>query len=723
MMAGNISPIMEPDKNAMTAFVEHLFGSLEVGAGLVELAWTDAQPDASGRHKLRHAQLFPLDRLEALIELAATRNRIPGCNVYVGMNLRHIDTMPGARSDDADAVLAVAVAADLDEPGVISTARQRYGDDKPTFVVKTGAHPHSRAQIWWKLKEPTTDMDRWTALMKGIAAAVHGDPTITNPGRVMRLAGSVAWPVKEGRVRELTSVVPLQQPGPQAFPLESLEAIFPPVASSSTAAGAIALPRASSLGITGKITDGRERYMRDTVLACLIEFIGTNGAVPEPQELFDAAWPQYQRNVDFTRDGRGPEEVADKCRVTIKRFEEGRIAGLETIDRALEVYADKVVRRAEASSSASTATTEARDELASEPFAATDFTGAPPVREWLVKDWIPKGTVTALYGDGGVGKTLIAQQLAYAAAIGGNWLGFDVPKMRALCVFCEDDRDELHRRHDSIKASLGHPMGNPFSDVWVWPRVGHDNLLVTFDKDSRPSMSTFFEGVMRHVLEKRIDTLFLDTVADLYGGNEIVRAQVNFFIKAVCGAYIRKAQEAGWSLTVIILAHPSQAGKNTGSGESGSTAWSNAVRSRLYLTRPEEGLAEERILTRKKSNYSASGDDVKLSLLWQDGVIIRPVAGNGSRNEKDERLAIDSAKRQVKMLVADAWRRGQPYKKSKDSTRFLNRCVAEQLTARGVTIGAVLGALNELIGDGEIENARTGKKRGYRVNDDAEDDE
>jgi RecA-family ATPase len=78
-------------------------------------------------------------------------------------------------------------------------------------------------------------------------------------------------------------------------------------------------------------------------------------------------------------------------------------------------------------------------------------------REWIVPDWIPKGVVSSLSGDGGMGKTLLAQQLLYATGLGGKWLGIDVPAVRGLGVFCEDDEDELHRRHNAIKADLGTP--------------------------------------------------------------------------------------------------------------------------------------------------------------------------------------------------------------------------------------------------------------------------
>src|SRR5690242_16671530 len=82
----------------------------------------------------------------------------------------------------------------------------------------------------------------------------------------------------------------------------------------------------SSLSNLGKLTDGREAYMRDTILACFKQFCGENGNAPTANELFDAAWPQYERNVCVHVPGkvtRGTEEFFAKCESTLRRFERG----------------------------------------------------------------------------------------------------------------------------------------------------------------------------------------------------------------------------------------------------------------------------------------------------------------------------------------------------------------------------------------------------------------
>lgn len=710
-MSGTVQPLFAPNKEAMRQHVEHLFGGYLDGCheGLVELAWTEPHPTPDRKHPLKHARLFGTDQLDELVEEAARLNTIPMCNVYIGAALRKPDSAPFGRAQDSDAFALTAAYVDLDDEGAAVAAKEIYGKAKPTFIVVTGLNPHTRAQMWWRLDEPLTDPQEWPALLKGMAAAMKGDSTVTNPARVMRLAGSVAWPVKEGRSTEKTDIGTLKEPGQSVYAYGHLAHLFPPIATIAAAPTPQATYTKNSLGLSTKIQDGREGYMTRTIAACLVEFIGTTGAAPSPEELFDAAWPQYERHVDFSRAGRGSDEFKEKCTYTINRFHRGEIRGVESLDKAVEVYRSK----AQAKAQAAVAAPQPKDDHDDNgPFQASAFIGKPPERDWLVPEWIPAGTVSSIYGDGGVGKTLIAQQLLYAAALGHKWLGLQIPKCRSLGVFCEDDPDELHRRHDCIKQAMGVGIGNPFEDAWLWPRVGFDNLLVTFDRESKPTMAPLFERIMKAVLENRIGLLVLDTAADLFGGNEVVRGQVNYFIKAVCGAYIRCAKELGFVLTVVILAHPSQAGRNSGTGESGSTGWSNAVRSRLYLTKPETGLPEQRTLIRKKSNYSAAGDDVKLDLLWLKGAIIRADAAN-------DEVAIQSAITQILRKVHEAFEAGRPYGSHKGYESFLwKRIPAELPHIERRIIGAALDQIEakQMI----LKNVKTsrGDRSGYRVADD-----
>src|SRR5690348_3452057 len=75
-----------------------------------------------------------------------------------------------------------------------------------------------------------------------------------------------------------------------------------------------------------------------------------------------------------------------------------------------------------------------------------------PRRQWLVPNLIPRGTVVLFTGNGGDGKSLLMQQLLTATAIGGEWLGFDIPQGPSFGLFAEDDDDELWRRQIDINS-------------------------------------------------------------------------------------------------------------------------------------------------------------------------------------------------------------------------------------------------------------------------------
>ena len=97
-----VTPMFNPDIDAMRQHVEHLFGGYLDGCheGLIELAWTETRPDESGRYRLKNARMYGTDQLEELVEEAARLNSQPMCNVYIGAALRHPDTPPFGRAQD-----------------------------------------------------------------------------------------------------------------------------------------------------------------------------------------------------------------------------------------------------------------------------------------------------------------------------------------------------------------------------------------------------------------------------------------------------------------------------------------------------------------------------------------------------------------------------------------------------------------------------------------------
>jgi RecA-family ATPase len=255
------------------------------------------------------------------------------------------------------------------------------------------------------------------------------------------------------------------------------------------------------------------------------------------------------------------------------------------------------------------------------PFVkASKFADQPiPVRAWHVEEWIPAENVTLLGGDGGTGKSLTALQLAVATAAGTKWLGRTVRPGKSLFLTAEDDMPEVHRRLADVVAEEGISFAD-LDDLAIVSLAGDDALLAVPDGRSNIIRPTALLGSLESLIEKFQPSLVvLDTLADLFGGEENQRAQARQFIAMLRGLAIN------YRLTMLLLAHPSLAGMASGSGSSGSTGWSNSVRSRLYLERIKgdngsEDDPDARVLKTMKANYGPVGSQIKLR--WRSGVFV-----------------------------------------------------------------------------------------------------
>jgi phage/plasmid primase-like uncharacterized protein/RecA-family ATPase len=252
--------------------------------------------------------------------------------------------------------------------------------------------------------------------------------------------------------------------------------------------------------------------------------------------------------------------------------------------------------------------------------SAATFQGKPiPPRSWLVRDWIPGREVTLLYGDGGTGKSLVALQLAVSVALAKRrnlqtWLGLPVLAGKAVYIGAEDEQDEMMRRLSDILQSEGAEFSD-LSNLEIKSLAGEDALLAEEQQHKPLATSPLYQRVERTLKCHRPATLVLDTLSDMYPANENDRAKVKQFVSML------KRLALEYDCAVIMLAHPSRDGINSGRGDSGSTAWNGAVRSRLFLEFPKLDDCsvdkERRILSNKKNNYAASG--ASMNLTWNDG--------------------------------------------------------------------------------------------------------
>jgi RecA-family ATPase len=334
---------------------------------------------------------------------------------------------------------------------------------------------------------------------------------------------------------------------------------------------------------------------------------------------------------------------------------------------------------------------------------ASSFAGLPvPQQRWLVKDIVPERNVTMLAGDGATGKSLIAVQLGAAVATGTPWLGSEVERGRVLFFTAEDEIEELQRRAvDICRAPAPFTLAD-LDDLNFISFHGEDAVMAAPQgKEGLLAATPIFRRLRLALDALRPTLLFLDTQADLFGGDENKRVHARQFI-----VMLQKLVK-DYEMTVILLSHPSLSGLNSGSGTSGNTAWNNSVRSRLYLTRRIEKDGTEtdpdlRFLTIKKANRSRVG--AKLILRWVAGRFVR-------EGIEDDTPAVDRRHEADAAFLAILDRmtsEGRPVSHKETANNFAPTAFEKNPLAKSITASAFEAAMERLFASGAITVADYG---------------
>ena len=242
----------------------------------------------------------------------------------------------------------------------------------------------------------------------------------------------------------------------------------------------------------------------------------------------------------------------------------------------------------------------------------------PPAREWIWAGRIPLGQATYFTGPGSAGKSLLSQQLATCIAVGRPLLGIGTQEATSIYLTCEDDAAELHRRQAAICESMDVSLQSLSGRLYLASLVGAiGNEMATFDTEGRMKVTAAYERLETIANDTGATFIVLDNVAHLFAGNENIRNQAAAFV----GLMNRLATTIGGS--VLFLGHPNKAGQEY----SGSTAWENQVRSRLFLNWGEIDQEtrvpldpDARVLTTGKANYGRKGNAVEFR--WHNGAFV-----------------------------------------------------------------------------------------------------
>lgn len=195
---------------------------------------------------------------------------------------------------------------------------------------------------------------------------------------------------------------------------------------------------------------------------------------------------------------------------------------------------------------------------------ATSFLSQPAPMEWVIKGWIPKQSISMIYGESGVGKSFIALDMACSIASGKPWQNVKTSQGTVVYMAGEGNYGIRQRIASWCKK-------NGIKDL--------DNLLVSnkpIDLDAPNGALKVIEAI-RELCPNSVGILYIDTLNNHMSGDENSARDTRTMINNC------KIIAAALGCTVVLLHHT---GLNDASKfrARGSSAWKGSLDSSLLIS-------------------------------------------------------------------------------------------------------------------------------------------
>lgn len=553
----------KPNNDLIEKFVARLFNSSGV-RGRVELAWTDIHPP----HKPQYAIQFDLSDLDILAEKASSLNSTLNRNVYIGAGLRRTDVSASSRATDADVISCVACWADFDEDGALDRALAKCSElgIPPNIVVLTGEHPHKRGQMWWVLDEPCDELDRHKVVQKNLARILGGDPTVTNPSRIMRICGSVAWPIKSGRKLEQTRLAEVDQREAN-YLIEEIER---------------ALLSSGSM---------------DTASTPMLDFNTVDAPVNVQEALVKGLEPgKFHLNIrgavaSMLAQGTAPRIVFDVVAAMVRKEGVNVEERLDDLRRLVHGGIEKGIYKPPNAAPLVEGPPAERKK-----FVFADHAGLmerdPP--DWMLEGFLAQKSLAAIYAPPASFKTFLALDMGLCIATGQDWHGRKTARGRVLYIASEGSGSFGFR----VQAWANARHGGSLIDSEWFRHLGED-----VDMLGPEDLRSLVEAVQEQ-MPNGVDLMIIDTVARNFGsGDENSTKDMVSFINNV------GKLKSILNCAVLVIHHT---GKDEAKGGRGSSAMRGALDHEFRLRREDASDRVKLVTTKQKDADEAAPVWLKL---------------------------------------------------------------------------------------------------------------
>jgi RecA-family ATPase len=325
-----------------------------------------------------------------------------------------------------------------------------------------------------------------------------------------------------------------------------------------------------------------------------------------------------------------------------------------------------------------------------------------PAREWFIDGWIPANKATLLAGDGGVGKSLLAQIKATCIAFGRPFMGMATRQANAAYASWEDDAEELWRRQEAICETMGIPMAALAGRLHLVSYTEEENpFLVTAD-DKGVRVTPLGRKIERMTERHSIGLLILDNASQIAGIDHNAVDEVAPFAHWL-GTLAKRNSGA-----VVLLHHTNKQGQDF----LGSVAYNNQFRSRMLLARPDDCHdLDVRILTNPKANYAQAGNGVELR--WFNGAFVRDEDLPQAQRAELAEIGRGNAENAAFLRCLDQRTAERRHVSEKVGANYAPKLFATMPEAKGIKKERLIAAMDRLFRTGVIE-------RGFLWRDTAE---
>lgn len=292
------------------------------------------------------------------------------------------------------------------------------------------------------------------------------------------------------------------------------------------------------------------------------------------------------------------------------------------------------------------------------PISPTKWHGKePPPREWMIEGMAVRKTTCLFSGVGGLGKTLLCQQLMSACATGSTWLGRQVPVCRSLALFAEDPEDEVWRRQMGIGRHYDIDPGDLDDvDMLTLDDVDNPTLWVSTARDPAGHPTPLWLDIVAFMRERGHQLLILDNVNAIFGGNANFPEHVRPFLQVLN----QTARDING--LVLLVQHPSSAGEQDGYSQAGARTWRNTVRAQIIMGTPkeetEEEPSDERLIRAGKNNYGRRAAPIRVR--WDEGVFV-PVLVSDQRGGRLTQFAAAELRAKICIAMRDMIAKGNRF--------------------------------------------------------------